>query len=46
MPALGFLSDAEIAAVLTYARASFGNELSRVSPDEVAKVRGQTASTP
>jgi nitrite reductase (NO-forming) len=46
MPALNFLSDAEVAAVLTYARASFGNDLSRVNPDEVAKVRGQTASAP
>jgi len=46
MPALNFLSDAEVAAVLTYARASFGNGLSRISPDEVAKVRGQTASAP
>jgi nitrite reductase (NO-forming) len=46
MPALGFLPDADIAAVLTYARASFGNQLSRVTADEVAKVRGQTASAP
>lgn len=44
--AVSFLSDAEIAAALTYARASFGNQLSPVAPDEVAKVRGQTASAP
>ncbi|HUJ58351.1 MAG TPA: copper-containing nitrite reductase [Kofleriaceae bacterium] len=46
MPPLGFLSDDEIAAVLTYVRASFGNHLSAVSSDEVAKVRGRTASLP
>lgn len=48
MPALGFLSDDEIAAVLTFVRASFGNSLSRVSGEEVARVRGrgQTASVP
>ncbi|HSN25136.1 MAG TPA: c-type cytochrome, partial [Kofleriaceae bacterium] len=39
MPPLGFLSDDEIAAALTYARASFGNQLSPVTPAEVAKVR-------
>jgi nitrite reductase (NO-forming) len=46
MPALGFLSDDEIAAVLTYVRKSFGNTLSPVSASEVAKVRGTTASVP
>src|SRR5262249_54351036 len=44
MPALGFLSDDEIAAVLTYARSAFGNNLSRVSSEEVARARGQTAN--
>jgi nitrite reductase (NO-forming) len=42
MPALAFLSDDEIAAVLTYVRASFGNQLSRITPEQVAKVRAQT----
>jgi nitrite reductase (NO-forming) len=46
MPPLAFLSDNEIAAVLTYVRASFGNSLSRITPDEVSRVRGQTASAP
>ncbi|MEP6864342.1 MAG: copper-containing nitrite reductase [Deltaproteobacteria bacterium] len=46
MPMLNFLSDVEIASVLTYARASFGNDLSPVSPDDVARVRGQSASAP
>jgi nitrite reductase (NO-forming) len=39
MPPMAFLSDDEIAAALTYARASFGNKLSPVTPAEVAKVR-------
>ena len=42
MPALAYLSDDEIAAVLTYVRASFGNHLSRIAPEQVAKVRAQT----
>lgn len=38
MPPLGGqLSDAEIAAVLTYARSEWGNTASEVSPDTVAK---------
>lgn len=37
----GLLSDTEIAAVLTYARNSFGNDATPVYPDEVAKVRAQ-----
>jgi nitrite reductase (NO-forming) len=46
MPALGFLSDDEVAAVLTYARASFGNHLSRISAADVATVRARQASVP
>ena len=46
MPALGYLPDAEIAAVLTYVRSAFGNHLSRVTPDDVAKVRLATRSAP
>ena len=44
MPAMSFLSDEEIAAVLTYVRSSFGNKLDPVTPAEVAAVRDQTAS--
>ena len=33
------LKDDEIAAVLTFARNSFGNKASPISPDQVAKVR-------
>ncbi|MEO6773653.1 MAG: copper-containing nitrite reductase [Kofleriaceae bacterium] len=44
MPPLGFLPDAEIAAVLTYARASFGNQLSPITTADVTKVRNQTAT--
>lgn len=35
------LSDAEIAAVLTFVRASFGNEAGAVSPEEVKTVRAK-----
>ena len=34
-----FLSDEDIAAVLTYVRQSFGNNVSEVTPEEVANVR-------
>lgn len=34
-----FLTDEQIANVLTYVRLSFGNEADAVSPDEVARVR-------
>ena len=44
MPPLAFLSDEEIAAVLTFVRASWGNTLDAVAASEVAKVRGQSAS--
>ena len=40
MPPLGTLSDAEVAAVLTYLRRSFGHALSPVSVDLVKEVRG------
>jgi len=43
MPALGGqLSDANVAAVLTYARSSFGNRAGPVTPELVAKIRAQT----
>jgi len=39
MAASEFLSDEEIAAVLTYIRAGFGNDSGRVSATEVASIR-------
>jgi mono/diheme cytochrome c family protein len=39
----GEMSDAEVAAVLTYVRSSFGNSASAVTADEVAAVRAATA---
>ncbi len=45
MPALGNqLSDAEIAAVLTYVRSSFGNKAGPVDAGQVLKVRQATAN--
>jgi len=38
------LSDAEIAAVTTYVRSSFGNSASAVTAEEVAQVRAATAN--
>jgi mono/diheme cytochrome c family protein len=44
MPPLGeTLSDQEIADVLTYARQNWSNDASPVSPEEVAKIRRETA---
>ncbi len=40
----GMLDDAEIAAVLTYVRNSFGNEATAVQPAQVAAVRDATKS--
>ena len=39
MAASGFLSDEEIAAVLTFIRNGFGNDSGSVSPAEVASIR-------
>jgi len=39
MPGFPFLTDNEIASVLTYVRSSFGNNASRITADEVAKSR-------
>jgi len=47
MPAYGTgqpLNDAEVAAVLTYVRSTWGNTSGAVTADEVAKVRAATAS--
>jgi len=40
----GEMNDAEVAAVLTYVRSSFGNSASAVTADEVAAVRAATSS--
>lgn len=43
MPPWGsFLSDEEVAAVVTYVRANFDNEASAVSAEEVAEIRAAT----
>ena len=39
MPMHGFLSDDQVAAVLTYIRSNFGNNAEAISPEEVATVR-------
>lgn len=44
MPPWKSLSDAEMAAVLTYVRSSFGNTGDAVTADEVARERAATAS--
>ncbi len=38
----GFLSDEEVAGVISYVRQSFGNDLPLVTPQQVAKIRAQT----
>jgi glucose/arabinose dehydrogenase/mono/diheme cytochrome c family protein len=44
MPANGFLSDEEVAQILTYIRQAFGNHASSIDPAEVAAVRAGTAA--
>lgn len=44
MPPWKTLSDAELAAVLTYVRSSFGNTAGPVTPQDVAQQRAATAS--
>ena len=44
MPPWRTLSDAEIAAVLTHVRSSFGNTAAAVTADEVARERAATSS--
>lgn len=41
MPAFGYLSDKEVADVLTYVRTSFSNKGEAVTPKEVAGVRSK-----
>lgn len=42
MPAMGGLSDKQIADVLTYIRSRFGNSASAISPDQVREIRAKT----
>lgn len=42
MPAMGFFSDEEIAAVLTYIRNAWGNRAAPVSADAVRRIREET----
>lgn len=44
MPQHAFLSDEDIAAVLTYVRQSFGNDASEITPAAVAEVRASNES--
>ena len=44
MPPWKSLSDAEMAAVLTYERSNFGNSSSAVTAEEVARERAATTS--
>jgi mono/diheme cytochrome c family protein len=39
MPAMDYLTDEEIATILTYVRSNFGNDASAITIEEVAKVR-------
>lgn len=39
MPKHSFLSDDQLAAVLTYVRSNFGNEAGAITPEEVAAIR-------
>lgn len=41
MPAHDFLTDTQIADVLTYVRSNFGNKASEVTADEVKALRGK-----
>jgi len=46
MPALDYLSDKDISAILTFVRNNWGNRAKPVSPKEVAKVRSEIKKTP
>jgi len=43
MPQFNYLSDAQLASLLTYVRSSFGNEASAITVEQVAGVRLQHA---
>ena len=45
MTAIGnFFTDAEVAGALTYVRNSWGNDASRILPEDVKRVRNETKS--
>ncbi|HVK86533.1 MAG TPA: copper-containing nitrite reductase [Kofleriaceae bacterium] len=46
MPPMGFLTDDEVASVLTFVRSSWGNTLDGVKPADVAAVRARMAVQP
>jgi mono/diheme cytochrome c family protein len=46
MAALAYQTDDQIAAVLTYARNSFGNKASAVKPEQVAALRSEVGKPP
>jgi nitrite reductase (NO-forming) len=46
MPPMAYLSDAEIATVLTYVRSAWGNRLGPIASGDVARVRAQPAGQP
>jgi mono/diheme cytochrome c family protein len=43
MPQFNYLSDAQLASLLTYVRSSFGNQASAITVEQVAAVRQQYA---
>lgn len=45
MQPLSYLTDEEIAAVLTFVRQNFGNDASSVTPEEVAAVRSASSQS-
>jgi len=45
MPSLGHLSDADLAAAITYVFSSWGNDLAAVSVEEVAALRAELGQT-
>ena len=45
MPHYNFLTDDQIADLLTYIRKSFGNNSSEITMDEVEEVRKQTTNS-
>ncbi len=46
MPANGFLSDEQVAQVLTYLRQNFGNYAAGIKPGDVADVRARPPAPP
>ncbi len=42
MPQHGYLSNEEVAGVLTYIRSNWGNDASSINPEEVQKVRAES----